>query len=285
MHYLREKMEGIEQLRVYLPPVDEGKLKKFAALVMLIDHFAYAFLERVRTPEGRPLMFSLQGGFLLDRILRAVGRQAFPIFCFFLVEGFFYTSSRWKYFARLFLFAVLSQIPFQFCLFPQADVLHLNVIGTLCLGYLAIWCLEELGKAFTRQAGKGGEELQAGARAPGWSLRGLSPVYALLLLIAFGGTVTGFGRLAQALRSDYSYGGVGLIVILYLLREYRFAALFISWVWMSWYNGFEVYAAPAFFLLACYNGKRGKQSKYFFYFFYPAHLLVLWLVRRYLYGY
>ena len=70
-----------------------------------------------------------------------------------------------------------------------------------------------------------------------------------------------------------------------LLREYRFAALFISWVWMSWYNGFEVYAAPAFFLLACYNGKRGKQSKYFFYFFYPAHLLVLWLVRRYLYGY
>ena len=36
---------------------------------------------------------------------------------------------------------------------------------------------------------------------------------------------------------------------------------------------------PAFLLLACYNGKRGRQQKYFFYAFYPVHLALLWGLR------
>lgn len=71
---------------------------------------------------------------------------------------------------------------------------------------------------------------------------------------------------------------------MYLLRKYRILSLFISWMWLSWYNRFEMYAAPAFFLLACYNGKRGRQNKYFYYVFYPAHLLLIWLVRRHFFG-
>ena len=90
--------------------------------------------------------------------------------------------------------------------------------------------------------------------------------------------------LAATLRTDYSYGGVILIVLMYLFQKYRIPGLFISWAWLSWYNNLELYAAPAFFLLACYNGKRGRQHKYFFYFFYPVHLLILWLVRRHFFG-
>ena len=128
--------------------MDAAKLKYVAVVTMLIDHAACVFLERTQTADGRYLMDVLAGGALLDRILRAVGRQAFPVFCFFLVEGFFYTRSRVRYLIRLAVFALLSQEPFRQCIFPRSDQLHANVMCTLLLGLLAIWCIDALGTVF-----------------------------------------------------------------------------------------------------------------------------------------
>ena len=270
----------IEGMRIYLPPLDAGKLKYFAAAVMLLDHITCAFLERAYGSNGRPLMYSLPQGKLIDSIGRAIGRQAFPIFCFFLVEGFFHTRSRLRYFAQLMVFAALSQVPFQKCIFPRAEILHANVMCTLGMGLLAIWVIEELRGVFLHR------EDDAGTTSP--SDGSAAPVQDLfrrvLFLFASGSVVYGLSRLAKYLHSDYSYGGVVLIVLLYLLRDYRILSLFISWAWLSWYNKLELYALPAFFLLAGYNGKRGRQQKYFFYVFYPAHLAVLWLLRRHFFG-
>ena len=46
-------------------------------------------------------------------LLRAVGRLSFPLFCFILAEGFFHTKNRKKYQQRLFIFALLSEIPYD----------------------------------------------------------------------------------------------------------------------------------------------------------------------------
>ena len=317
----------LEKIRMYLPPVNAAQLKYFAALIMLIDHVTYAFLERVYTSPGWALMKTLPSGTLLDKLGRTVGRQAFPIFCFFLVEGFFYTRSRIRYFLQIMAFALVSQYPFQTCFFPGAQYMHANVLFTLGIGLAAIWLLDEIKKicpggspglsGIKKMSGAGERNLSGIKKLPvegGLGLSGgdpgpdagnrndaagpygfglpdrkdLSPLRQLLLrglaAAAAAGTVCGAAILARSLHSDYSYGGVLLIVLLYVLHEYRITGLFISWVWLSWYNRLELYAAPAFFLLACYNGQRGKQAKYFFYLFYPVHLTLLLLIRGYFFG-
>ena len=271
---MRQYLEEIETMRVKLPPLDAGKLKYFAALIMLIDHMTCVFLENAYTADGSSLMFSFPGGELADRLLRAAGRQAFPIFCFFLVEGFAKTRSRVQYFIRLLIFAALSQFPFQKCIFPRAEYFHGNVICTLAIGLLTIWVIDAMKQAF----------LDKGDQSGGTNAEMNRTLSVFLFIFVSCSSVYGFSRLAAALRTDYSYGGVILIVLLYLLQKYRITALFISWAWLSWYNNLELYSAPAFYLLACYNGQRGKQHKYFFYFFYPVHLLVLWLLRKHFFG-
>jgi hypothetical protein len=278
---MKQYLEQIEAMRVKLPPLDAGKLKYFAAVMMLIDHMACVFLENAYTADGASLMFSLPHGELADKLLRVAGRQAFPIFCFFLVEGFAKTRSRLRYFVRLLIFAVLSQLPFQRGIFPRGKYFHGNVICTLAIGLLAIWVIDSMKLAFP---GRGDHFPERGDQSGGTNAEMSRMLSGFLFIFVSCSSLYGFSRLAAALRTDYSYGGVVMIVLLYLLQKYRITALFVSWAWLSWYNRFELYSAPAFYLLACYNGQRGKQHKYFFYFFYPVHLLILWLLRRHFFG-
>lgn len=72
-------------------------LKLIAVVSMLIDHAAYSlFLAGVFTGKGYVYM-------------RAVGRIAFPIFAYMIVNGFEKTHDVRRYFSRLALFAVISQ--------------------------------------------------------------------------------------------------------------------------------------------------------------------------------
>ena len=91
-------------------------LKMIAVITMLIDHTAATILER-------GLMGELSINFITEQnrliwmgvysIMRVIGRMAFPIYCFLLVEGFTYTRNRGKYALRLFLFAFISEVPFD----------------------------------------------------------------------------------------------------------------------------------------------------------------------------
>ena len=278
---MKNILERIDQLRTRLKPVDAAWLKYFAVVIMLIDHTACVFLERVHTADDRSLMYSLPQGELADNILRAVGRQSFPIFCFFLVEGFMKTRSRLLYFVRLLIFAAISQFPFQKSIFPRSGIFRGSVMCTLAIGFMAIWVIDAMRQAFLQKDTEESGNERTTIRYPA-GVEGI--FYTGLFLLVSGSSVYGFSRLAMFLHTDYSYGGVIEIVLLYVLQKYRIPGLFVSWVWLSWYNILELYSAPAFFMLAGYNGKRGKQQKYFFYIFYPAHLLILWLVRKHFFG-
>ena len=223
------------------PGLSGTALKLAACITMLIDHIGASCIEATYGVAYRTPPQILQ----LDRVLRLIGRRAFPIFCFLAVEGFLHTHDVKKYVRRLLLFGLLSEVPFDLAFFrtPFAPQ-HQNVYWTLALGVLAMAGL----KRFEKENG-----------LPGW--QGL--VWA-----------GGCAALALAASTDYNASGVIIICTLYLTRADRKqqclagALLFL----------FELTASLAFVLVWFYNGQRGACSplqKKAFYWFYPVHLLVL----------
>ena len=105
---------------------------------MLIDH------------TNKALIYpNLNGGRLntVSDIFDIIGRIAFPIFAFLLVEGFFKTRSRAKYLATLLVFGVISEVPFD--LFTTKQFFEPNwnnIMFTLALMLVTIWMIDVLKK-------------------------------------------------------------------------------------------------------------------------------------------
>ena len=101
-------------------------LKIIALITMFIDHLGYAIFNK----------FSF---------FNYIGRVAFPIFAFQISEGFHYTKNVKKYFARLLLFAIFSQIPFMlFLSIFSTNIYKLNVFFTLFLGLFSIYIYDKI---------------------------------------------------------------------------------------------------------------------------------------------
>nr|MCR5451573.1 conjugal transfer protein TraX [Lachnospiraceae bacterium] len=116
------------------------KIKMIAIISMLIDHIGAGLIEPIILNSNGLGEKSLQFLVSLNFVMRAIGRLAFPIFCFFIVEGLFKTRSRFKYALRLAIFAVISELPFDIGLMGgiyKPD--HNNVFFTLLIGLLMIW--------------------------------------------------------------------------------------------------------------------------------------------------
>lgn len=218
-------------------------LKLVACLTMLIDHTGAAIIwNLLRSPHVRADYGLYQKLLRLYHPMRQIGRLAFPIFCFLLVEGYFHTHDIRKYLRRLFVFALVSEIPFDLALKPSWFYpAKNNVYFTLLIGLLTIALMD-----------------QFRLRVP------------LQLTILLAGMA-----LARGLMTDYSYKGVFLIAVLYFFHDNRLAECFAGAAGIAW----ETTAPPAFLLCFFYNGKRGLRLKYFFYLFYPLHLTILGLLR------
>ncbi len=223
-------------------------LKKIAVITMLIDHIAVAFFCIFTSNYDGSAAFG--GADAIYQVLRIIGRTSFPLFCFLLVEGFCHTKSVRKYLARLFAFACISEVPFDLAFYDKVwDVSMQNVFFTLFFAVAAM--------AFLRR----GEQM-AEKRAKLMCIAGV--VFCALA--------------AYVLRTDYSWKGVVLVLLLYIFRYQRVVACLAGYAAMCLLM-YSSWGFPAFFLMNGYNGKKGKGSKYFFYVFYPVHLLVLTGIR------
>lgn len=215
-------------------------IKLIAIISMLIDHIGAVFFPQYT-------------------FLRAIGRIAFPIFSYFIAEGFYYTRNRTKYLLRLSLFALLSEIPFDLLFYGKIlEFSHQNVFFTLALGLLAIWAIDyfkDKNIALT--------------------------IFGYLIAI-------GIAVLAYFMKTDYDAYGIVLIILFYAFRSNKLTMSVIYVIFAAIYS-LLIYQYPLLLCqlfslipLSLYNGKKGSSSslvKYSFYLFYPGHLLLLSLIK------
>ena len=242
-------------------------LKLIAVITMFIDHVGAGIVENFvqQFPDGILWGLDQDGLYTLDRILRGIGRIAFPIFCFLLVEGFFKTRNVWKYFVRLLLFGIVSEVPFDLCFFRSVWYTpYQNVYFTLALGLLMMICMEKLSKL--------GEKKQDANNSVSGGMRAARIVLKILTLAAF-------AVVAQLLMTDYYMLGILTIFLMYQFKKTRLGSCFAHALSCTLLLN-EIPALAGLVPIALYNGKRGFKMKYFFYFFYPAHLLLLWGFSR-----
>lgn len=235
-------------------------LKLLACVTMLMDHIGavlVAGLIRAGTSEW-------ESGLLLNiyDTLRVVGRLAFPIFCFLLTEGSVHTRNPGRYGIRLLGAALVSEIPFDLALYGGFSWRHQNVMLTLLLGFLAL----EVMKRY--------------------------PNLLQMILAA-----VPFAVLAEFFRADYGAEGVMLITLFALTREIahkRMIQFLGMWfifspmhgMMLNWLGGISVtiqeLAVLALIPIHFYSGQKVSRSKalqWAFYLFYPAHLVVLYLLK------
>lgn len=233
--------------------ISGSTLKLIAIITMLIDHIGASVvfhIIRINNEES--------GGLIaFYYLLRFIGRLAFPIFAFFIVEGFLHTRNKWKYLMRMVLFAFISEIPFDMALVLGKDKIlngtlieftMQNVYFTLAIGLLVIIFLDMIEKKIAE----------------------LPYRYILYGIVILAGML-----FAWILHTDYEYCGVLAIVLMYMLRRNREVAFVTSWIALMISSSAEITAIFAGPLIKRYNGKRGWAVKWLFYMFYPVHLLVL----------
>ena len=201
-------------------------LKMIAVAAMLIDHVGAVLLPQFE-------------------ILRIIGRLAFPIYAYTLVQGFQYTRNLKKYLLRLGALALISEIPFDLAFFRTIfEPGHQNVFFTLFLGILML------------------------ALMTGTS----SKVKQMLCVL-------GIMVLSELLCTDYSSMGILMIFWFYQNRNQnvmQYIGITVINVFLM--GGTQMYAALALIPIYFHNRKEGPKSKLFFYGFYPIHLIGLYLI-------
>lgn len=245
---MNKKFEGFSQ----------NFLKVTAFLFMVLNHFCFLYCRNI--PNG---------SYFLNHAHWYLSRFSFILFAFFISEGMIYTRNRITYLKNLFLFALLSEIPFDLCLFDSFfHWEYQNVIFTLFLGAFAIFLSDIYGKNSSSK---------------------------VIILLSC-------SLISIFLHTDYSFTGVFLIYCFYVFRNNKKERLvfpFAIYLILIFMKRFFAYYSPginesilfsavqnefskeahcliAFPLIALYNGKRGnKISKWIFYIAYPAHIILL----------
>lgn len=238
--------------------INNNILKIIAMILMLLDHLWETIIPG-------------------NQWMTLIGRMAFPIFAFLIVEGFFHTSDLKKYMKRLFIFGLISEIPFNLIytgsiIFP----FHQNVMFTLLLGLLIINEIDKL---------KNNKEIK----------KKIIPILKIFLFLII--SIIGF--------VDYGVTGVLTIVVFYLFRGFKLAwigqLISLILLYIVFFEGQSVilnifnyeYFLPlqsigvlSLIFIWLYNGEKGKNNKlikYLFYSFYPVHMLVIYLIYYFIF--
>ena len=213
-------------------------LKLLALFSMICDHLGYIIFDKVS-------------------FLNMIGRLAFPIYAFLLTEGYIHTKNLKRYLLRLFIFALISQIPFMLYINLFNNNFTLNIFFTLFLGLLSI-------TIFNKSQNKI-----------------LGFLCSIVIIV-----------ISQLIHCDYGWFGVSIILLFYLFKNNKlYMNTSIMFLIFTFYlikyfkqpNILYIYLLIStlfsLIFINLYSGKKGKNIKYFLYLFYPLHLLILYFAK------
>ncbi len=220
-------------------------IKLYAMLFMLVDHIGLLILNN-------------------DATFRTLGRMAFPLFCFLLVNGYYHTKSKWKYLGRMLIFAALSEPVFDYAVTGRLlSFNYANVFFTLALGLLGM-IISDKTKKFKLYAG-----------------RMLQILVWIILMFT-----------NELINADYGYYGIVLIGSIYCVygvterhkQKMAVAIVFVNilYVFVEG-NVSQMYSILAVAFILMFEDKQiyvPKWKKIGCYWFYPLHLLILILIRQ-----
>ena len=206
-------------------------LKVIALVAMIIDHIGYVFF-----PE--------------DLSYRIVGRIAFILYAFMLVEGFTNTMNFRKYVSKVLIWSLASEVPFDLAMHNSLFYLkEQNIFFSLLVGLIGMYFLDKYKRSLILQV-----------------------LISVFILIS-----------AILLRVNYSWYGVGIILLFYFLKERNilkliaaqllsiYASFFLMWV--------QCFAFLGLIPIVLYNEQRGRKIGNIYYSFYALHLALLYLIK------
>lgn len=220
--------------------LSQETLKLIACVSMLIDHIGAVLLPQYA-------------------VLRAIGRIAFPIYCFLLAQGAHYTKNAGRYCLRLVIGMLLSELPFDYAFYGGATIYAQSVMVTLTLGFIALWLMGKTQKWY-------------------WKLCIAAP----------------FVLAADLLQTDYGGPGVMLIVLFSLLSGtpiwvQSFGVFCVLGIMSSATVSMLGFRFPLELLgvlsmvpIGLYSGRKATSSRavqWAFYLFYPVHLTILYFLK------
>lgn len=227
--------------------ISQEVLKIIACATMLIDHFGAAIVPYLPLANMETIYY----------ICRGIGRIAFPIYCFLLVEGMRHTRNPKKYILRLGVGILLAELPFDILFEGGISWASQSVMVTLTLGAMMLLCMQKTDKKWLK----------------------------ILLVVPF-------AILAELAKCDYGSGGIVMIAVFALfdrLSLQTVALFLVNWQLLPSAAVLvfgivviiQLFAVLAMVPIALYSGKKLTHSRavqWGFYLFYPVHLLVLWMI-------
>lgn len=193
-----------------------------------------------------------------ELLLRIIGRLAFIIYSYLIVEGYRHTRNVNAYLGKLLLFAFISEIPYDLAFNNSFfSFTSQNVFFTLFLGLLSIVIMHRkiVADVFLNRFLK-------------------VSVLSIILLSSI------------LLKVDYSIFGVLQIIVLGLssIRKYIKVILIvmINFLYSYFWNfPVQMFCVLGLVPIFYYNKLQGKKTGIFFYLYYIIHLLFLLLIRKY----
>lgn len=210
--------------------------------------------------------------------LTNIGRMAFPIFAFMIVEGYFHTKSIKKYILRMLIGAVISEVPFNLMTGGYfLNPFQQNVMWSFLLSLLCIHAIESIKKKNKY-------------------------LHIPMTVLIFGATAI----IGMLLMVDYFAYGILAVAVFYIFRGKKLWQLLLQaagliLIFGVLYEGMlidvkifgftfeikqEVIAVMALIPIWLYNGEQGPHNKFIqagFYLFYPVHMLILSLLALYVF--